>query len=202
MSGVLIAFEGDYGQSAKIAKFIAALSRRRGFEVRVARPSEISPLDVPSSEGLVVVAPVYFGRHPKAIRRFLRAHAGILDERPSAFVSVSGSAGSPHLVAQARAAAVAQDALTAVGASPLVIATAGGALAYPRYGFVLRWVMRQIARRSGNPTDTSRVHELTDWTRLEHALQPMFEALERARAAREERAAFAGGRTSGIRRAS
>jgi menaquinone-dependent protoporphyrinogen oxidase len=181
MSGVLIAFDGNYGQSAKIAEFIADLARRRGFQVRVARVADVSPRDVPSFDGLTVVAPVYFGRHPKSIRHFLRAHAGILDERPSAFVSVSGSAGSPDVDARVRAREVASDALTSVGASPLVVATAGGALAYPRYNPVLRWVMRRIARQSGNPTDTSRIHELTDWKRLEEDLRPMFDLMERAR---------------------
>jgi menaquinone-dependent protoporphyrinogen oxidase len=197
VSGVLITFEGIYGPSAKIAEFIGDLARRRGFEVRVGRASSVAPLDVRGAEGLVVVAPVYFGRHPKTVRRFLRRHAGILDERPSAFVSVSGSAGSPQPGAQARASAVARDALTAIGASPRVITTVGGALAYPRYNFVLRWVMRRIARRTGNPTDTSRVHELTDWTKLEDALRPMFEALERARGSRGgARAARDGGSDS------
>jgi menaquinone-dependent protoporphyrinogen oxidase len=38
-----------------------------------------------------------------------------------------------------------------------------GALAYTRYGFLLRWVMRRIARsRGGRDLDTSRDYVYTD----------------------------------------
>jgi hypothetical protein len=45
------------------------------------------------------------------------------------------------------------------------------ALAYPRYGTILRWIMKRIALREGTPTDTSRVHELTDWRALEKVVR-------------------------------
>jgi menaquinone-dependent protoporphyrinogen oxidase len=43
----------------------------------------------------------------------------------------------------------------------------GGAMAYTKYGPLLRWIMKQIAKRNGGPTDTSRDHEMTDWVQVE-----------------------------------
>jgi menaquinone-dependent protoporphyrinogen oxidase len=41
-----------------------------------------------------------------------------------------------------------------------------GRLAYTHYGFLVRFIMKRIARREGGPTDTSRDHELTDWSEV------------------------------------
>jgi menaquinone-dependent protoporphyrinogen oxidase len=41
-----------------------------------------------------------------------------------------------------------------------------GSLAYTRYNFVIRFIMRRIARKEGAPTDKSRDYELTDWTEV------------------------------------
>jgi menaquinone-dependent protoporphyrinogen oxidase len=42
-----------------------------------------------------------------------------------------------------------------------------GTLAYSRYNFIIRFVMKRIARKNGAPTDTSRDYELTDWAALD-----------------------------------
>jgi menaquinone-dependent protoporphyrinogen oxidase len=39
-------------------------------------------------------------------------------------------------------------------------------MAYTKYGPVLRWIMRQIAKRNGGPTDTTHDHEMTDWAHV------------------------------------
>ena len=50
-------------------------------------------------------------------------------------------------------------------------------------------MMKLIARSKGEPTDTSRVHVLTDWNALDAELLPFFEGLERAEAKPREAAA-------------
>jgi menaquinone-dependent protoporphyrinogen oxidase len=53
------------------------------------------------------------------------------------------------------------------GWKPAQVASFGGALAYTRYNFLLRQLMKWISRRAGRPTDTSRDHEFTDWDRVD-----------------------------------
>lgn len=36
-------------------------------------------------------------------------------------------------------------------------------MTYSRYAPPLRWMMRQIGKRTGESTDTSHDHEYTDW---------------------------------------
>jgi menaquinone-dependent protoporphyrinogen oxidase len=50
---------------------------------------------------------------------------------------------------------------------PALTALVAGALPYTRYGFWKRFLMKRIARSHGDPIDTSRDHELTDWRALE-----------------------------------
>ena len=42
-----------------------------------------------------------------------------------------------------------------------------GGLAYSRYNFIIKFVMKRIARKAGAPTDTSRDYEFTDWAALD-----------------------------------
>ena len=42
-----------------------------------------------------------------------------------------------------------------------------GALVYSKYNFVMRYIMRRIARESGGDTDTSKDYVYTDWKRLD-----------------------------------
>jgi menaquinone-dependent protoporphyrinogen oxidase len=42
-----------------------------------------------------------------------------------------------------------------------------GALMYSKYPRPLRWLMKQIAAKAGEETDTSRDYEYTDWQQVE-----------------------------------
>ena len=52
------------------------------------------------------------------------------------------------------------------GWRPARVLPVAGALAYSQYNFIIRFVMKRIARKAGAPTDTSRDHEFTDWSTL------------------------------------
>ena len=57
-----------------------------------------------------------------------------------------------------------------------------GRLAYSKYNFIVRLLMKRIARKEGGPTDTSRDYEFTDWSRVE-SLAHEFATQVRARVA-------------------
>ena len=93
----------------------------------------------------------------------MRAHANWLNERPSAFFSVSLSAGSANAHEVAAARDLAQAFVAGTGWHPRQIACFAGRLAYTQYGFLKRHLMRWIATKEGASTDTARDHEFTDW---------------------------------------
>ena len=58
-----------------------------------------------------------------------------------------------------------------------------GALAYTKYNWFTRWVMKRIAQKAGGDTDTSRDHEYTNWPDVRNfAREVASEAAEAKRA--------------------
>lgn len=181
MASILVVFESKYGQCSKIAEHIGETARARGHLVRVLHVADLGGVEVPRYDAVAVVAPVYVGRHPRSVVAFVRARAKELDATlRSAFVSVSNSAASGDPVALRKARDLAEACPALVGWRPDVVAIAGGAIAYPRYGFITRFMMKRIARANGGPTDVSRVHELTDWAQLDKDIASLLEPLEGA----------------------
>lgn len=41
-----------------------------------------------------------------------------------------------------------------------------GAIKYTQYNWLVKWMMKRIARKEGGSVDTSRDYEYTDWTQL------------------------------------
>jgi menaquinone-dependent protoporphyrinogen oxidase len=175
MAKVLVVFESDYGQTAKIAEHIGALTRRLGHEASVLRVGSAREVELDAYGAIVVCAPVYFGKHPRATARFIEDRSSRLAERPCAFVSVSGAAGNKDPVAREEAFHRAQTFVRDEGFHPRTVISTAGAYAYPRYGFFLRAMMKLIAQRKGDPTDTSKIHEATDWAALDIAIADFVE---------------------------
>ena len=49
-----------------------------------------------------------------------------------------------------------------------------GALMYTEYNWLVRMVMKSIARHEGGSTDTSHDTEYTDWTEVDHFAEAFF----------------------------
>jgi len=115
---------------------------------------------------VIIGGSVIAGRHQRYLERFARAHRDELNQMPSAFFSVSGSAAGSSDQDQANARRVLDAFLSKTGWHPRMTATIGGAMAFTKYGVFTRMMLKRISRREGGPTDTSRDHELTDWNQV------------------------------------
>ena len=171
MASVLVVFESEYGQASKIAEHIGEMTRRHGLDARVMEVDMAHAVDLRGYEAVAVVAPVYFGHHASHITAFVKSHAQLLSTRRTALFSVSNSAAATAPATREEAMRVARAFATSASWRPEIIATVAGAIAYPRYNFMLRFVMKHIAEREGQPTDTHRTHELTDWPALDRVIQ-------------------------------
>lgn len=89
----LILYASKHGQTRRIANHIADVMRTAGADTFVVEVSAV-PRDVqPHAADVVIVAgSVYFGKHAKALERFVVAQRENLAKTRTAFVSVSGSA--------------------------------------------------------------------------------------------------------------
>lgn len=61
------------------------------------------------------------------------------------------------------------------GWHPTRVKPVAGALLYTKYGLLLRFVMKLIAKRAGGATDTSRDHKYTDWVALDRFVDELAE---------------------------
>ena len=157
------------GQTRRIAERIAGILNGAGLAshaVEIGGP-EAEQIDWDHVRGAALGASLHQGRHQHAADVFVAAHARDLNAHPSLFFSVSLSTASHHQDEVRAARALAERFPPAHGWTPAEVTTIAGRLAYTQYGFLKRWVMKQIARREGAPTDTSRDYELTNWAKVD-----------------------------------
>jgi menaquinone-dependent protoporphyrinogen oxidase len=107
------------------------------------------------------------GRHQPSVARFVRDRVAGLNDLPSAFFSVclTRAAGTDETCATARD--LLEECLAETRWEPDVTAPFAGALRYSEYGLVTRFLLRRIAWKYGEDTDTSRDDEYTDWAAVE-----------------------------------
>jgi menaquinone-dependent protoporphyrinogen oxidase len=163
---ILIIYGTRYGQTAKIAERIGNMITDQGHTVTLAKGDEVaSDVSLANYDGVVVGASILFGHHQRYIERFVHRHRDKLNEMPSAFFSVSGSAASTNERARAVARRCVDEFLRTTGWRPRTVAVLGGAIAYSKYGAFTRLMLRFASRRSGDRS-LRRDYEATDWTQV------------------------------------
>jgi len=71
------------------------------------------------------------------------------------------------------------------GWRPNQVKPVAGAIMYTRYNFLLRLIVKRIARKEGSPTDTSRDYEFTDWAGLDKFVEDFASEIRKAATARK-----------------
>jgi menaquinone-dependent protoporphyrinogen oxidase len=163
MSRILVAFASHYGQTRTIAQRITDRLRDRGHEVDLANLSDgIIGVPPPQDYDAVVLGSrVEFGKHAAGVLAYIREHLPELRRIPTAFFSVSMSAvgKQPGADPNDYLAKTFND----LAWSPTESIAFGGALPYRRYNWLLRFIMKQISKKGGHTTDTSKNHYFTDF---------------------------------------
>jgi menaquinone-dependent protoporphyrinogen oxidase len=164
------------GHTRKIAERIAADLRNRGALVDLVDVREAGDPDWSRYSTACLAASVHIGHHEPEMVAFASKHRETLTRKDAAFVSVTLSeAGAEDMRRsekdRVRAAGDAQRMIDVfvreTGWHPEHALAVAGALTYSKYNFLVRFLMKQIARRAGAPTDTSRDYEFTNWPSLD-----------------------------------
>lgn len=164
----LIVYGTKFGQTAKIASRIRSLLAAHGHDVTLVRADALPrTFSLDAYDAIMVGASLLLGRYQRPVHRFVHDHRDAITRRPSAFFAVSGSAGSAFPEVREEARRRMESFLARTDWRPDRLASFAGAIVYTKYGPLLRWVMKRIARKEGRSTDTSQDHEYTDWTRVE-----------------------------------
>ena len=123
--------------------------------------------DIKSFDLLVFGASIHAGSLEKEIVRFIERHAQQIAARERSFflVLLSAAAEDPEMrekwLGEVREKFDGQLAVRFVD-----LEMVAGALAYTKYAFPVRWLMKRIAKQAGHSTDTSRDHEFTNWDQV------------------------------------
>ena len=163
MARFLVLYGTTDGHTARIARSIGDALRARGAEVDVIDAAEASSIWPHDYSGVVVAASVHAGEYQASVRSWVRAHAPILQERPTAFVSVCLGVLQQDPGVRRDLDAIIDRFVTETGWRPTTTKIVAGALLYTRYNWFKRLVMRRIARKAGGDTDTTRDYVYTDW---------------------------------------
>jgi len=189
MADVLIAYASTEGRTAEIATQLAERLRGHGHAVTVLDTRSVPRgFSAGRFHAAIVAGSVHYGRHQSSLRKFVQRHREAFEGLPTVFASVSLSAGHPEATRHAERFAA------ETGWQPGEIVNLGGVLAYTRYSFLKRLLMRSIMNRKGGPTNTKRDWEFTDWRAVESLADRLAARLEgRETGSAEGQAGGAGG---------
>lgn len=164
MADIAIVYHSKEGQTRRIAEHMGRTLRAAGHQALVIDFRELYGGPPPAADAIMVGASVHVGHHPQELESWVRGQREALESVPSAFFSVSLSAGGAQPGAKVEAGEYISDFLKRTGWHPDAAVAFAGALRYTHYGFFKRIMMRLIASRSGSPDlDTRRDYEYTDW---------------------------------------
>ena len=162
MTRILVVYMTTHGHTAKLAGALAGTLRARGAVVDVHQIGRTHCLP-DGYQGVIVAAPVRGGKYQKSVRRWVHAHAAVLNTRTTAFVSVCLGILQHDAEVDRTLKTIVGGFLEQTGWQPVVTKQVAGALPYTRYNWFIRRMMKRIVAKAGGDTDTSRDYEYTDW---------------------------------------
>jgi menaquinone-dependent protoporphyrinogen oxidase len=174
---IAVFFATREGHTQRIAERLTTDLLALGFDVDLLPARKRLPFALGNYCAAVLAASVHQGNHEKEMVEFVKAHRPELKKIPTAFVSVTLSEAGAEMAdkSPAERAEFARDVENmfekfyrdthwhASLAKPVA-----GALLYSHYNFLVRLIMKQIARMAGADTNTSHDYDYTDWIGLDN----------------------------------
>jgi menaquinone-dependent protoporphyrinogen oxidase len=186
MKPILILYASREGQTKRIAEYIGERIRSLALSATVWKASEVPDhFSLAPYAAAVIAASVHGGKHEREVIHFVRQYRSALQQMPTAFISVSLSqagAQDERATTESREKAAADvkrmidTFLAETQWRPTLVRPIAGALMYRQYNFLIRLVMRRIARRAGASTDTSQDHVFTRWQDLDVLVEELLQA--------------------------
>ena len=165
---LLIVYATTDGQTKKIAEQIAEQLQAFTHDVDLLNAEDIKKdFSISDYAAIVVGAPIRYGKYQRCARRFVKQYQQQLNNKISAFFSVSGSAASQNNEQRQQAAEYIKEFLHEYNWQPKLSISFAGAVLYTHYNPLTRYIMKRISAKEGRDTDTHHDYEYTDWTAVE-----------------------------------
>jgi menaquinone-dependent protoporphyrinogen oxidase len=178
-----IYFASKHGRTAQIAHFLGEWFTEHGADVHVADLSQGTQglVEVRNFDAVLVGAPMYGGRYPSVVRKFVRENrTELMTVGSTGFFSVCLAETPGTRAAHLDALRPVREFLDDVSWTPEWIASFPGALNYREYNPLLRRIMRGISEKEGGPTDTAKNFEFTRWDEVERFAQDFHDGAARS----------------------
>lgn len=158
---IFVVYQSMDGHTERIAERIAEKLRTGGARITIAQATAaMAPVDV----DLVVLGDsIHAGQHSKELIDYVERNLAILNALPTALFQVCLTSAGRGPEEMATTGGYVAALTESTGLEPTLVARFPGAIPYTRYGRMKRALMRRIAAKSGQPTDTSKDHDFTDW---------------------------------------
>jgi menaquinone-dependent protoporphyrinogen oxidase len=167
MKHILIVYGTTDGHTRKIAEVLAENLRARRCSVDIVDAAgSLGRLSPESYDGIIVAASVHIGSYQRAVGRWVRTYAPMLNDLPTAFLSICLAVLQKDAKVQREVTQIMERFLAQCGWRPSISRLVAGALLYTRYGWLKRQMMKRIVAKAGGDIDTSRDYEYTDWNDL------------------------------------
>ena len=173
MAKILISYTTNEGQVAKVVNVTALQLRALGHTVHSIDLDNACDSPNPSTyDAVIVAASVHAGKHQPATLRFVTRYHAVLQQRLSAFLSVSLSAAATEQAGLNQAGEQIQHFLEQTGWQPDMVEAVAGAFRYSRFSRLWRAIIKfgyTLANKDlaklGWP-DLTRDQEFTNWDAL------------------------------------
>lgn len=161
---ILVLYATLEGQTRKIAERITEILRNKGKQVTIYSVEQLPDnFQLESYDTAIIGGSIHMEHYPKYLEKFIKQHKDWLNNNPAALFTVCMAINSQRPQSRQQAANYEQKFIKETEWHPTQTVTFAGAVKYTQYGFVTRFIMKQIAKREGGKTDTSQDYEYTDW---------------------------------------
>jgi menaquinone-dependent protoporphyrinogen oxidase len=164
----LVLYSTIEGQTQKIAEAVSSHLETLGHMVILTDANQVGFADPGTSNAAILCAPVHIGRYPSPFVHYVHDWSAVLNDMPSAFISVSLSIASADEEEKTEARSYPVKLSDETGWKPRSVLHCAGALKYTEYDFFKRWMLKRIAAAEGGSTDAKHDYELTNWIEVKH----------------------------------
>ena len=180
MAKILILYGTDHGQTRKVGQHIAKILQERGHEIELVQGNK-APKDftIDRFDGAIIGTSIHMGVHQISIKKLAKSKKEALSKIPSAYYCVCLTAMSPNPENNKQVEGFINDFLNYTELKPIVSTAFAGALRYPDYNFIKRYMAKLLARKLEADTDTKKdIYEYTDWNAVTRFAGDFADAIE------------------------
>ena len=165
MSNFLVIYSSTDGHTKTICERIKTFLNDENL-VELLSLKDAKRVDLSNFEKIIIGASIRYGKHSKALYKFINSNKKILDQKQCAFFSVNVVARKPEKNT-AETNPYVSKFLKISKWKPNKIRVFAGKVDYPNYNFFDKYIIKFIMFITGGPTDTSLSYEFTDWSKVD-----------------------------------